>query len=270
MTQIKDKTILITGGASGIGKLMAGIVLEKGANKVIIWDINEKLMDQFANERNDQRIHFQKVDVADANSVDEASNSLIEVNISPDIVILNAGIVTGKFFNKHVSGEIEKTIGVNVLGCMLTAKAFLPEMIKKGSGHIITIASAAGMIANPRMAVYAASKWAVLGWSESLRLEMEILKTKIRITNVTPSYINTGMFAGAKVNFLLPNLTPEKAARKIIRGIEKNKIYVRMPALVYLVPFLKGILPARWFDVLIGKGLNVYDSMSGFKGRSSN
>ncbi len=268
MTQIKDKTILITGGASGIGKLMAGIVLEKGAKKVIIWDINEKMMDLFANERNDQRLQLQKVDISDGVSIEKAMNASFDANFPPDIIILNAGIVIGKFFQEHTTSEIEKTIGVNVLGCLLTARAFLPAMIKRGSGHIITIASAAGMIANPRMAVYAASKWAVLGWSESLRLEMENLKTGIKITTVTPSYINTGMFDGAKVNFLLPNLTPKKAALKIIHGIEKNWIFVRMPALVYLVPFLKGILPARWFDVLIGKGLGVYDSMSGFKGRS--
>jgi short-subunit dehydrogenase len=268
MTQIKDKTILITGGASGIGKLMAGIALEKSAKKVIIWDISENMMDQFANERNDQRLQFQKVDISDAVSVEKAMNASFDTNFPPDIVILNAGIVIGKFFQEHTFPEIEKTIGVNVLGCLLTAKAFLPAMIQRGSGHIITIASAAGMIANPRMAVYAASKWAVLGWSESLRLEMENLKTGIKITTVTPSYINTGMFEGAKVNFLLPNLTPEKAARKIIHGIEKNRIFVRMPALVYLVPFLKGILPARWFDVLIGKGLRVYASMDDFKGRS--
>jgi short-subunit dehydrogenase len=94
-----------------------------------------------------------------------------------------------------------------------------------------------------------------------------MLKTGIKVTTVTPSYINTGMFEGAKVNFLLPNLKPEKAVRKIISGIENDKIFVRMPALVYLVPFLKGILPSSWFDLFIGKGLGVYASMRQFKGR---
>ena len=156
---------------------------------------------------------------------------------------------------------------MNTLGCMLPARAFLPAMIQRKSGHIVTISSAAGMLANPKMAVYAASKWAVLGWSESLRLEMKMLKTGIKVTTVTPSYINTGMFDGAKVNFLLPNLKPEKAVQKIINGIENNKVFVRMPALVYLVPLLKGILPSSWFDLFIGKGLGVYASMRQFKGR---
>jgi len=141
-------------------------------------------------------------------------------------------------------------------------------MIRRGSGHIVTIASAAGMLSNPKMAVYAASKWAALGWSESLRLEMALLKTGIRVTTVTPSYIDTGMFDGVKTNFLFPTQKPEKAASKIIRGIRKNKVFVRMPFMVYSVPFFKGILPTKWFDLIVGKGLGVYESMNSFKGRT--
>ncbi|NOU45778.1 MAG: SDR family oxidoreductase [Bacteroidales bacterium] len=267
MTQFKNKTVLITGGASGIGRIMAETALDKGASAVIIWDIHEQNMHQFKTDYFDKRLLFNNVDVSNSESVLNAVQKLEATQLTPDILILNAGIVSGKYFHEHLPGEIEKTIGVNILGCMIAARAFLPAMIKRKSGHIVTISSAAGMLANPGMAVYAASKWAVLGWSESLRLEMKMLKTGINITTVTPSFINTGMFAGAKVNFLLPNLKPEKAAQKIISGIESNKVFVRMPALVYLLPFLKGILPSSWFDLFIGKGLGVYNSMKQFKGR---
>jgi short-subunit dehydrogenase len=267
MTQFKNKTVLITGGASGIGRIMAEKALLKGASTVIIWDINEQNMRQFQNEFSDKRLLFNNVDVSNNDSISNAVQKLDASRLTPDILVLNAGIVSGKYFHEHNPGEIEKTIGVNTLGCMLPARAFLPAMIQRKSGHIVSISSAAGMLANPKMAVYAASKWAVLGWSESLRLEMKMLNTGIKVTTVTPSYINTGMFEGAKVNFLLPNLKPEKAVRKIISGIENDKIFVRMPALVYLVPFLKGILPSSWFDLFIGKGLGVYASMRQFKGR---
>jgi all-trans-retinol dehydrogenase (NAD+) len=140
-------------------------------------------------------------------------------------------------------------------------------MIQRGSGHLVTIASAAGMLANPRMAVYAASKWAAYGWSESVRLEMEQLKTGIKVTTVTPSYIDTGMFEGVSTNYVIPKLTPKRAASAIIKGISKNRIFVRMPFMVYTIPFVKGILPVRWFDFLVGKGLGVYKSMHGFTGR---
>ena len=264
MTQLKNKTLLITGGASGIGKILGDLALEKGAQKVIVWDVDEKNFDQLM-ERG-QTLCMQ-VDVSDAASVDKAAASLLEAGLTPDVLVLNAGVVTGRFFHDHSHAEIDKTIGVNVLGVMRPARAFLPAMIARGSGHLVVISSAAGMLANPRMAVYAASKWAVYGWAESVRLEMEQLKTGVKVTTVTPSYINTGMFAGARVNLLIPNLSPEKAARKIIRGIERNRVFVRMPALVYLIPLLKGLMPVRLFDLVAGKWLRVYKSMDAFTGR---
>jgi all-trans-retinol dehydrogenase (NAD+) len=270
MSDFKDKKVLITGGASGIGLLMGKMAFQNGAGELIIWDINQQLMTNEINNlvADGHNASGHKVDVSDAKSVNEAATTLIDEGKVPDIVILNAGIVSGKYFHEHLDGEIEKTIGVNVLGCMLVARAFLPEMIRRGSGHIVTIASAAGMLSNPKMAVYAASKWAALGWSESLRLEMALLKTGIRVTTVTPSYIDTGMFDGVRTNFLFPTQKPEKAASKIIRGIRKNKVFVRMPFMVYSVPFFKGILPTKWFDLIVGKGLGVYESMNSFKGRT--
>lgn len=269
MSNFKDKNVLITGGASGIGRLMGEMALQKGAAQLLIWDLNQSLMDSVVAElgRKGHKVRGQKVDVSDQSSVTEAAAACLADGIVPDIVILNAGIVSGKFFHEHVGNEIAKTIGVNVLGVMFVAHAFLPAMIQRGSGHLVTIASAAGMLSNPKMAVYAASKWAAYGWSESVRLEMEQLKTGVRVTTVTPSYISTGMFAGVKTNAVIPELTPKRAAQAVIRGIERNRIFVRMPFMVYTLPFVKGILPVRWFDVLVGKGLGVYKTMEAFTGR---
>ncbi len=270
MSDFKNKKVLITGGASGIGLLMGKMALQNGAGELIIWDINQKLVAQEINNlvADGYKVSGQKVDVSDGQSVNEAATTLIDEGKVPDILILNAGIVSGKYFHEHLNGEIEKTIGVNVLGCMLVARAFLSEMILRKSGHIVTIASAAGMLSNPKMAVYAASKWAALGWSESLRLEMELLKTGIHVTTVTPSYIDTGMFDGVRTNFLFPTQKPEKAVSKIIQGIQKNRIFVRVPFMVYSIPFFKGILPTKWFDLIVGKVLGVYKSMNNFKGRT--
>lgn len=269
MSELKHKKVLITGGASGIGLLMGKMILEKGASELIIWDINQPLLDaEVAHlQAEGYQVSGQIVDVSNAKAVYEAAKNCIENGKNPDIIILNAGIVSGKYFHQQQASEIEKTINVNVLGCMLPANAFLPQMMAQGSGHIVTISSAAGMLANPKMAVYAASKWAVYGWSESVRLEMEALKTGVMITTVSPSYIDTGMFAGVKTNVIIPKLTPQKAAFAIIKGIEKNKIFVRMPFMVYAIPFVKGVLPVRWFDFIVGKVIGVYDSMSNFTGR---
>lgn len=271
MSDFNNKKVLITGGASGIGLLMGKKALEKGANELIIWDINQQLLEKTIASLKGEGFHVSGsvVDVSNTISVMSAAKTILESKKTPDILILNAGVVSGKYFHEHLEGEIERTIGVNVLGCMLTARAFLPEMISRGSGHIVTIASAAGMLANPKMAVYAASKWAVLGWSESVRIEMEELKTGIFVTTVTPSFINTGMFDGVKTNAIFPKLSPERAVNKIIKAIEHNRIFLRMPFMVNAIPFVKGILPTRLFDFFVGKGLGVYATMSTFTGRKN-
>ena len=113
----------------------------------------------------------------------------------------------------------------------------------------------------------ASSKWAILGWSESLRLEMEQLKTGIGVTTVIPSYVDTGMFSGVKAPAFTPILTTEKIVDKMIHGIEAGKTEIRAPFIVHFTPFLKAVLPKKMFDWLAGSVLGVYHSMDTFKGR---
>jgi len=150
---------------------------------------------------------------------------------------------------------------------MKLSLAFLPDMIKKTESHIVNISSAAAMLANPNMSVYCASKWALSGWSDSLRLEMENAGTGVKVLTVTPYYIATGMFEGVK-SPVIPILKPEKVARKIIRAIEKNKSVLRTPRIIYLLPLVKGILPKSLLDIVIGKFFGIYSSMDKFKGRT--
>ena len=117
------------------------------------------------------------------------------------------------------------------------------------------------------MSVYVASKWAVIGWSESVRLELEAKGLDLHVTTVTPFYISTGMFDGVR-SPIVPIVRPERAARKILDDVERNRIFSRMPWIVYAMPFFRGILPQRWFDVLIGKWFGIHESMRGFRGRA--
>jgi short-subunit dehydrogenase len=157
-------------------------------------------------------------------------------------------------------------MSINTDALMHVALEFLPGMIERKSGHIVNISSAAGILAVPKMSVYVASKHAVIGWGESMRLELEAISKDLHVTTVTPSYINTGMFEGVR-SPLVPILKPETAAARIIAGVKKNRIYVRMPLIVYAVPLLKGILPQRWLDVVAGKWFGFHKSMDAFKGR---
>lgn len=268
MSQIKNKTALITGVASGIGKMMGKMLLQKGLDKLVAWDINEQLLHDTSNELIKQgfKVLPYVVDVMDTNAVITAASKVKKDIGKVDILINNAGIVVGKPFTEHTHNDIDRTMNINSTSLMHIAKEFLPGMTEDKGGHIVNIASAAGLVSNPGMSVYVASKWAVNGWSDSLNLEMKKMKCHVKVTTVTPYYINTGMFEGVKSK-IIPIIDPLIAARKIIKGIENNKRFVRMPGIVYTLPFAKGILPASWFDLIIGKWMGIYDSMNDFKGR---
>lgn len=266
MSNFQNKTVLITGGASGIGKLMASIALQKGA-KVIIWDINQQKIDETLLEfRSLGSISSYTLDITDLAAVKATAGLVKKDHGIVDILINNAGIVVGNYFHEHSHEEISRTMTINANAPMHITLEFLHNMMEQNSGHICTIASSAGLISNPKMAVYVASKWSAIGWSDSLRLEMKQLKKNIGVTTVTPYYINTGMFDGVKSS-IVPILKPEKVARQIIRGIERNKIFVSMPWSVGFVRFSQGLLPIRVFDWLVGDVMGVYAAMEHFKGR---
>lgn len=266
MSQLFGKNILITGGASGIGKEMAKIALGKGVGKLILWDIDvEKLKEteeEFKQQYSNVLTIF--VDVSDIQQIISASEKTKQLVGPIDILINNAGILIGKYFHEHTHADIHNGMVINTNAYMHIVSEFLPEMINRNSGHICNVASAAGMLGNTRMSIYCASKSAVIGWSDSLRLEMKKLRKNIHVSIVTPNYINTGMIPGVKS--LIPIIEKEEAAQKIIKGIERNKIYIRFPGIVYMLPFLKGVLPVHWFEFIMGKIFGVYKTMNTFSG----
>lgn len=269
MTAITNRSILITGGASGIGKLMAKRCLEERAYKVILWDINEENLEKTKEEFKSQGydIATYVVDVGNVDDVNAAAERVFDEIGTVDILFNNAGIVVGKPFAEHTNRDISKTIDINVSGVMHTALAFLPSMIDQDEGHIVNIASASGLMANPNMSVYAASKWAVVGWSESIRIELEKTNPEVRVTTVMPSYINTGMFDGVKSPMLTPILEPDYIVDKIIKGVKSNEIIMQEPFMVRAVPILRGVLPTRVFDFVADKVFGVYKTMDHFVGR---
>jgi len=266
---IKDKTVLVTGGAQGIGRLVGEYLLQAGAKKLIIWDIDKRGCHEASRELRNagHRVQFYVADTSKLADVERTAGSILKNVGEIDILVLAAGIVVGKNFVEHSHADIDRSINTNLLGVMHVTRAFLPHMIERGSGHIVTIASAAGLLPNRRMTAYVASKWGLVGWSESLRLELEKLGRKLHVTTVTPSYISTGMFEGVRAPLLTPILKPEKIARKIVSAINSNKILVRAPFMVHFIPLLRGILPSRLFDFVAGKIFGVYDSMTTFTGR---
>ncbi|MBO5881194.1 MAG: SDR family NAD(P)-dependent oxidoreductase [Paraprevotella sp.] len=272
MEKFKGKNVLITGGASGIGRLMGAMALDKGAATLIIWDINQENIDNTISEfSNKGKVIGHRVDVSNEQNVIDAAKTAKKELGEIDIVINCAGIITSnKTFDRYESAEIHRTMNINAIAPMIVAQQFLPDMIKRNSGHICNISSAGGLVANPKMSVYAASKWAVIGWSDSVRIELEQMRSNVRITTVAPYYIKTGMFDGVQ-SPIVPLMEPEYAARHIIKAIEKNK---KMAVVTKLIPFpyhfvrlMQGILPTVPFDWLFGKVFGFYHSMDHFTGR---
>ncbi len=270
MASFENKTVLVTGGANGIGFLMGKKALQKGAKHLVIWDINKEQLKVSADELSKlgYSVSTNVVDVSNADQVSLAATEVLATYGVVDILFNNAGIVVGKLFHEHSSADIERTIGINVNGLMYVANAFLSKMMEQKSGHIINITSAAGLTPNPGMTVYSASKWAAVGWAESLRLELKDSHPGINFLNVMPSYINTGMFDGVKAPLFMPLLDPDKITDKILRAIQQEKIHLKAPFMVKTTLFFRGVLPSSLYDFVAGKIFRVYESMSTFKGRN--
>lgn len=268
MTKIKDSCVLITGGASGIGRIMGRMALERGARKLAIWDIDEEKMAATAAEFGSlDSVATYKVDVSDHEAVEAAYARTRAECGDVDILVNCAGIVTGnRTFDRQTVRDIERTMTVNATAPMVLALQALPDMIARDHGHICNIASAAGMISNPKMSVYVASKWAVIGWSDSVRIELRQARSRVRVTTVAPYYIDTGMFDGVRSR-IFPILDPEATARKILRAIERDKDFRGIPWGFHFIRFWQGVLPTSWFDTIFGDWFGIFSAMDGFTGR---
>ncbi len=268
--KFENANVLITGGASGIGRIMGRMALEKGAQCLVIWDINPQNIAIATKELSKiGKVRGYIVDVSKNESVIEGYNKVTNECGFIDILINCAGIVTSnKTFDQITTNEIIRTMNVNTIAPMLVARAMLPDMLRRNRGHICTITSAGGMLSNPKMSVYAASKWGATGWSDSVRIELQNMKSDVHITTVAPYYINTGMFDGVKSR-IIPILKPEYAARKIIRAIEKNNTFKGIPFGFHFIRFWQAILPTRVFDWLFGEIFGIYHTMDEFTGRKN-
>ena len=266
MTSFQNKIVLITGGASGIGKIMCRLCLERNAT-VIIWDLNQAGIDETIAELSAiGEITGYQLDISNTAQVKASAEKVKRYIGTVDILINNAGIIVGKYFHEHSTDEILKTMEINAIAPMTITAEFLDDMIAQDFGHICNIASSGGLISNPKMAVYAASKWSLIGWSDSVRLEMKKLKKKVKVTTIMPYYINTGMFDGVKSK--LPILNPEAASLTIIQAIENDKRMVTLPGYIYrFTRFFQAILPINWFDWFADSVLGIYKTMEHFTGR---
>lgn len=261
---LRGQTLLVTGGGSGIGRLMALGAAERGA-RVIVWDLAGPAGDAVRDEIRERGGSAESfaVDVSDREAVVVAAAKSGPV----DVVVNNAGVVTGRRLLDATDEGIERTFRVNVHSLYWVTRAFLGGMISRGSGTVVTIASAAGLVGVARQTDYSASKFAAVGFAESLRAEMRKERTGVNSLVVCPYYISTGMFEGVRTKFpvLLPIMEPGYAVAKILDAIEAGRQQVILPPFVRVVPLVR-VLPPRAFDAVLDFfGIN--STMDHFVGR---
>ncbi|XP_057326444.1 short-chain dehydrogenase/reductase family 16C member 6-like isoform X1 [Microplitis mediator] len=272
---IQGEVALVTGGAGGLGKLIALKLAALGTH-VVIWDINKSgikdVVDEIKSQGGKCTGYF--CDISNKEEIYRVAKTVqVEVgNIT--IIVNNAGYVCGKTFMNLPDDEIEKTFKVNILSHywvnksirlfkylftnsfllnfynkifnnLQINKSFMKEMMKENHGHIVTIASVAGLLGTYNCTDYSATKFAAIGYHESLLTELKVHGYHgINTTLVCPYFINTGMFPGVKPR-LLPMLEPEYVADEVVAGILTNQINVTMPiSTKYFLP-LKSWLPPK-------------------------
>ena len=274
MNSLKNKKVLVTGGARGIGKQIALDFAKEGAD-IIICDLDKSFFDKEHFRKNVNDVENlgvscwgYRLDVTNFDDVVKVREQILNDIGKIDVLVNNAGVVFG---GKFLDVSIEKhqlTYDVNIQGIVNMLYVFLQDLIDQSNSHIINIASASGFTALPGGTTYASSKAAVSSLSESLRLELKKDgHYHVGMTIVSPAYVNTGMFDGVKEPTLIPMLTPEKLSKKIIKAVYNNKLFVLEPAFIKLIPLIKAIFPHFLYEFL-GNILGGYNSMDFWKGHS--
>jgi 3-oxoacyl-[acyl-carrier protein] reductase len=224
MTDLKNKNALITGAGKGIGKAIALALAKEGVNIILVARTQEEI-DSVAAKVRSLRVKALAItaDVADINSVNAAVEKSLAEFRTIDILINNAGIAAfGKFLELEPT-DWERIIQVNLMGTYYMTRAVLPNMIERQTGDIINISSTAGLSGNALTSAYSASKFAVLGLTESLM--QEVRKHNIRVTALTPSTVATDMAKELKLTDGNPEtvMQAEDMAELIIAQLKLNR-----------------------------------------------
>ncbi|NXB77420.1 RDHE2 dehydrogenase, partial [Donacobius atricapilla] len=268
---VSSEIVLITGAGSGIGRLLAIKFASLGAT-VVLWDINQEGLNcavRAARENGAGRVHSYICDCSKRQDVYRVADQVKKEVGDVSILINNAGIVIGKRFLDSPDSLMEKTMEVNTMAHFWTYKAFLPAMIAVNHGHLVSISSGAGLCGSNQLSDYCASKFAAVGFAESIDMEMRALRmTGVKTTIVCPYFINTGMFDGVKSKWqhVLPNLDPEYVAERIITAVRQNQEMLFIPRIIYFLYFLKSFLPVK-AAVLLLDYFGCLHFMNTFKGR---
>lgn len=265
---LKDRTAVITGAGGGIGRAIAMSLARRGCNLALA-DIDESGLRETAElaGAHKVRVSEHRVDVADRNDVAQFPAMVVAEHGTVDVLINNAGVAVGGTFEQVSDEDFEWLFEINFWGVVRMTRAFLPQLRASDDARVVNISSVYGLIAPPEQVPYAASKFAVRGFSEALRHELE--GSNVGVTVVHPGGVNTMIAEKARVPAgvsekemerrraqyrKLMRLPPEVAGETIVNGIERRQSRILVGSDAKFISTIARLLPVSYWKFLVRAG----------------
>jgi uncharacterized protein len=249
--------VLITGGSSGIGKHLAGAYLARGDQVIIVSKSVDKLEAARAElARTSSSISAIPCDVSDPEAVRRMTASVLSAPGCPDILVNNAGFAVYRSFEQSSIEEIEKLISVNLTGTLRCIHGFLPAMIARRSGHLVNVASLAGLMPITPCAAYGAAKHGIVGISETLRFELADFNVKVHL--VCPGRVETPFFDHETFQRRPHRPETERTvpiediSRAVIESVERDRFLTVIPRMLAWSAWVRNMCPPL-VDAWLGK-----------------
>ena len=264
MRELEQSVAVITGAAMGIGRALATRLADEGAS-LCLADINKEALDVAADALRAKGcdVSAHAVDVADRRQVEALCRNAVEHFGRVDLLINNAGVALRGDVEELSLADIEWLMGINFWGTVYGVKYFLPILKQQKKAYIVNLSSVLGMIAPPGEAAYAASKFAVRGFTEALR--HELVGTSVQVSSVHPGGIRTGIVKSSRVGAgtdplkreqdiakfdLIARTTPERAADRIVSGVLKGETRILVGRDASQIDLIQRLLPERYWRIL--------------------
>jgi len=267
-THFALRNVVITGGSSGIGKATARLLARYGANVFILARRQKRLdaaLEEIVSEksREEQVIRAFTADVRQYDQVQAVGEALAEAEYPPDIVINSAGVASCNYFERLTLDDFRRTMDTNFFGTVNTIKVMLPFMLERGSGHIVNISSVAGIVGLFGYTAYGATKFAVRGFSDALRMELKPYNIHVSVlfppdtdTPQLEEENKTKPLETKRIAGTVKLTSPEQVAMELLRGIQKKKKMIICGTDTKILYVLYSIFPAvfHWYlDAVVAK-----------------